>query len=141
MQGRMQWKHIAGIVLVFSGFAAWTAPEAARVRGSLVVELTEPFAVQGHTYVGGRLVLRDLRDFTPGVAMHEVAVDGDRLGVVMARRGKSEVEQTASAALFRRDRESVLHLIGYVREGRDTYRLVPEPAGATGELVVVKVPR
>ena len=139
MQRRIRSRGLAGVIVGLVGLASWSVADAARTRARVTVELAEPFTIGGTTWPGGRLTLRDLRDYNPGTTIHEVEVDGATVGVLMARRGRSEVARPESAAVFRRDSLGRLHLVGYLRAGRETFRFLPDPQGLDGEDVRVAI--
>lgn len=122
MVGSVRRGAFVGIVALLVACVAWTAPDAARARGSLVVTVEEPFSIQGVVYPSGRLTLRDVGDYRPGVSLHEVAVNGARLALLQARRGEVGGAPTEAAALFGRDARGRLLLIGYLSNDRELYR-------------------
>ena len=123
MLGSVRRVGFIGVIALLIACAAWTAPDAARVRSSLVViEVEEPLSILGKTYPGGRLTLRPVGEEKPGVTLHAVALDGAMLGVLPARHATSARERTKATGLFGRDGKGRLHLLGYVDAEQETYR-------------------
>ena len=123
MPGPLRRAVFVGALALLIATAAWTAPEAGGSRASIVViQITEPIALLGKTYPGGRLTLRPLGADSPGVTLHAVALDGHMIGVLPARRRTAAREHTQATGLFGRDGKGRLHLLGYVDADRETYR-------------------
>jgi hypothetical protein len=122
MSGSVRRGGFVGLIALLIVGVAWTAPEAARAHGSLVVTVEEPFSIQGQMYPSGRLVLRQVGDARPGVTRHEVAVNGSRLALLEARRSPVSGGAPETAALFGRDAKGRLLLIGYLSHERQIYR-------------------
>ena len=122
MSGLRRGAFVGALALLIA-CAAWTAPEAGGSQASIVViQLSEPIALLGETYPGGRLTLRPVGPESPGVTLHAVALDGNMIGVLPARRRTAAREHTEATGLFGRDGKGRLHLLGYVDADRETYR-------------------
>src|SRR5688572_9555929 len=104
MPGPLRRGVFVGALALLIACAAWTAPEASRVRASIVViEVSEPIALFGKTYPGGRLSLRPVGVESPGVTLHSVSLDGNMIGVLPAHRRTRAGERTEATGLFGRD--------------------------------------
>lgn len=101
------------------------APPAAAASERLVVELREPFQVNGRLFPAGVLGLRQLRNYSPVGTVHDVRVDGSSVGMMLAR----ETAERAShdELIFTRSREGNLVLVGMALEGQPICHLLEFP--------------
>ncbi len=72
-------------VLALALLAGLLAPDALAEGRRLVVQMEEPFEVSGQLYAAGELSLCEVRAFSPVATLHQVRVDGQSLGILMAR--------------------------------------------------------
>ncbi len=72
-------------VLALAVLAGLLAPDALAEGRRLVVQMQVPFEVSGQLYAGGELSLCEVRAFSPVTTLHEVRIDGQSLGILMAR--------------------------------------------------------
>jgi len=86
-------------------------PAAGRV---LIVEVDEPFVIEGRTYGPAALSFHQGASFTPSTAFDEIRVDGTSLGLLPVRNSRTEGRVTGDAAVFTRDAEGRLILLGYI---------------------------
>jgi hypothetical protein len=100
-------------LLVAGSFAGLTG-DALAVGPSLVVDVDEPFVIDGEVFEAGELTLRPVRSFTPTITLNEIWV-GDRcLGLLQASRSdRSNLEASRNAVLFGRDVAGHLVLRGF----------------------------
>jgi hypothetical protein len=108
---------------------------SATIAGTQVrFEVPEPFRVGPHAYASGVISVRSVAAYNPTTSLLEVRVNGDCIGMVTARHDDSEVPPARTEAIFRRDHDGRLVMIGYrVMDDTDgtTYRFEePEPAQA-----------
>ena len=98
---------VASAVLGLPGDALAAGPR-------LVVDVDEPFIVDGELYEAGELSLRPVLDFTPTITLNEIWI-GDRcLGVLRATRSDTRnLEASRNAVLFGRDDAGQLVLRGF----------------------------
>jgi len=88
-------------------------------------QVPEPFQVGQHTYEAGVIALRTVSAFTPSTTLLEVWVNGTCLGLLTARHSASEVPPGRDEALFLRNEQGRLVMIGYQVAGTpkgSTYR-------------------
>jgi len=116
--------RVVGMVatMIVAGLASGISAAGPR----LVVNVDEPFVVDGRTYPAGTLSLRTVHEFTPTKTLSEVWV-GDRcLGMLAASRGDdARLEASRNAVLFARDPDGRLELRGFayrVDGAGDRYR-------------------
>ena len=126
-----------GIRMTILLVAVAAASAAAAGHGTgLRVTLDQPFEVAGTLFPAGELRLEHVRDYTPGVALHEVSIDGRCLGIFPARRGRAESLAARPAVVFSRRGDGALVLVGYVRPGSgggESFRFRPQPRAGNAE--------
>jgi len=118
----------AGIVLAALTVGPATAASERQVR----FRVPEPFRVGGHVYESGVIAIRSVSAYTPTTALLSVWVNDDCLGMMTARRSVSEEPPLRTEALFRRDVDGRLEMVGFRVTGRPTgttYRF-PETSDA-----------
>ena len=84
----------------------------------LLVNVPEPFEVNGRMFPAGLLSLRHLDDYNPTTAMDRITVGAECLGVYMAQRRPVEGGLMTASAVFERSPSGHLLLVGYTT-GRD----------------------
>lgn len=102
------------IVLTLASSAAWAGETQVRF------DVPEPFRVGLHSYAAGTISVHSIMSYTPNTSLLEVWVNGDLLGMVTANRSVSEVPPRRNEALFRRDDDGRLVMIGYRITGKPT---------------------
>ena len=83
----------------------------------LVVELNQPFEVNGTMYEGGQVSIKVLRQHTPSIALSEVWVGGECVGMLMAHRSDAALPSADDTLVFRRAEAGHLQLVGYALRG------------------------
>jgi len=81
-------------------------------------EVPEPFRVGGHDYDRGVISVHSLMAYSPTTSLLEVRVNGECIGMVTAWRDVSEVLPMRTEALFQRNDEGRLVMVGYRVTGR-----------------------
>ena len=107
---------IAGLVLV----ALTLGPVAAASETQVRFEVPQPFRVGSHVYDAGVIALHNVTAYTPSISILEVWVNGECLGMITARRGGSEELPLRTEALFRRDDDGRLEMVGFRVTGHPT---------------------
>ena len=108
-------------------------PEAGASETQVRFEVPQPFRVGSHRYDAGVIAVLSVSAFTPSMSILKVWVNGDCLGMLTARRSDSEGPPLRTEALFRRDDDGCLEMVGFRVTGRPTgttYRF-PETREAT----------
>jgi hypothetical protein len=93
-------------------------PRAADVN--VRFEVPEPFRVGGHDYDRGVISVHSLMAYNPTTSLLEVRVNGECIGMVTAWRDASEVPPVHTEAMFQRNDEGRLVMVGYRVTGRPT---------------------
>lgn len=110
------------------------AAPAIRAQGVQVrFDVPEPFRVGSHEFASGTITVHSVSAYSPTTSILEVWVNGGCLGMMTAHRSVSEEPPGRNEALFRRDDDGRLVMIGYRMTGRPTgttYRF-EETQGAT----------
>jgi hypothetical protein len=116
-------------------FAAGPALAGAR----LVAQIDEPFEINGETFDAGRIMLREMQSFSPIVMIHEVAIDGRSVGMVMSHPGSTTTPAERDELIFTRATEGhlVLTAVAFAGEPQRTLTRTPgqERFRAAGTLV------
>jgi hypothetical protein len=103
---------------------ALLAPAAATARAGgprLVIEVEEPFLLQGHRCPAGTVSVRLVSRFNPSSTLHEVCVGTTCLGVFRAHDVVREGGEDRESFRFERNRHGDLVLLGYtLRRGGKT---------------------
>jgi len=118
---------IVGLALAALISGSAVAATATQVR----FNVPQPFRVGSRVFDAGIVTVRTVSAFTPMTSILEVWVDGDCLGMVAARRSVPEQPPTRTEALFRRDDDGRLEMVGLQLTGRPTgttYRFPETPA-------------
>lgn len=113
---------------VFLGMAlaALGAPQAPAATDQPVrFEVPGPFRVGSQGFEAGVIWVHNISAYTPTTSLLEVWVNGECLGLLPAHRTVSEVAPLRTEALFHRDEDGRLEMIGFQMTGRPngtTYR-------------------
>jgi len=84
-----------------------------------------PFRVGNQGFDAGVIWVHNISTYTPSTSLLEVWVNGECLGLLPAHRSVSEVAPLRTEALFHRDEDGRLEMIGFQMTGRPngtTYR-------------------
>lgn len=102
------------------------SPVLAGVRG-MRFEVPEPFQVGRHHGSAGTVALRSVGVTTSPVALIEVWVDGSCIGALQATREVDAVVALRDEALFNRDEEGRLVMVGFRVAGdpEGSFRFIP----------------
>jgi hypothetical protein len=100
--------------------ALMVAPAAWAREAHVRFEVPAPFRVGQHSYASGTIAVHTIMSYTPNTTLLEVWVNGDCLGMLTADRSVSEEPPRRNEALFRRDDDGRLVMIGYRVTGRPT---------------------
>ena len=112
---------VAVALLVIAGGVS--SPTALASDSHVRFEVPEPFRVGSHLYAAGVIAVRQVTSYNPSISLLEVWVNGDCLGMVTARNVVSEEPPRRTEALFNRDDEGRLVMVGY--------RVTGKPSGTT----------
>jgi hypothetical protein len=83
-------------------------------------EIQEPFRLGSKGFNGGVVIMRGISSFTPSSSILEVWVDGQCFGMVSAHVSVSELSPERSEALFQRDGDGRLNMLGITVAGDPT---------------------
>ncbi len=132
---RVGWMML-GLALVPATMEPVLAASETQVR----FRLAQPFRVGEHAYDAGVIAVHSVSPYTPTTSILEVWVNGDCLGMMTATRSASEEPPLRTEALFLREGDGRLVMIGFRMTGHPTvttYRFhirrgssVPESAAA-----------
>ena len=102
------------LAAILAAPAAWAGETQVRF------EVPEPFRVGSHRYTAGVITVHSIMSYNPTKSLLEVWVDGDCLGMMTALRSTSEEPPRRDEAMFRRDDDGRLVMVGYRMTGRPT---------------------
>ena len=118
---------MAGLVLAALSFGPATAASDTQIR----FNVPQPFRVGNRVFDAGVIIVRSIAALTPSTSILEVWVNGNCLGMLTARRSVPEEPPARTEALFRRDDDGRLEMVGFRLTGRPTgttYRFPETPA-------------
>ncbi len=116
-------KELWLMVLALALLAGLLAPDALAEGRRLVVQMEEPFEVSGQLYPGGELSLCEVHAFSPIATLHEVRVDGQSLGILMARDDGRLLLAQRDEVIFERSRAGHLVLTSVALTGEPVRQL------------------
>ena len=125
-------KELWLVVLALVLLVAVTAPSVHAADHKLTVKMSEPFQVGGVLYPAEVLSLHEVRQYSPVATFHEVRIDGQSLGLLMARVGQSPTPARRDSLIFGRSSSGHLVLTSVAHQGepvRKLYHLSPQPNG------------
>ena len=115
---KTHWLLVIGLAAV----AGLLAPAQAENR-RLVVQMNEPFECGGQLFAAGELSLREVQSFSPVANLNEIRVDGQSLGVVVARVISGSSVSTRDELHFVRSKDGHLVLASVAVQGEPVRRL------------------
>ena len=92
---------------------------------ALVVQMDEPFEINGTLFPPGELSVRPLRDYNPVTSLNEIMVDGTIVGIVMGQRAPSLAAAPDDSLVFRRSERGHLELHSIALQGESPHELLP----------------
>ena len=122
---------IRAAVMMGLALTALTSGPAAAMDTPIRFNVPKPFRVGSRVFDAGVITVHSISAFTPKEAILEVWVNGDCLGMITARRSVSETPPARTEALFHRDDDGRLEMVGFQLTGRPkgtTYRFPETPA-------------
>jgi hypothetical protein len=111
------------LVVTVAAVGLMLIPAASAADPQVRFEMQKPFRVGSHDYQAGVIALRSRSAYTPSTSILEVWVNGECLGMMTAHRTVSEQPPERTEALFRRDDDGRLAMVGF--------RMTGPPAGTT----------
>ena len=110
-------KELWLMVLALALLAGLLAPDALAEGRRLVVQMEEPFEVSGQLFAGGELSLCEVRAFSPVATLHEVRINGQSLGILMAQDDGRPLVAQRDEVIFERSRDGHLVLTSVALTG------------------------
>lgn len=104
--------------LVLGALATRPASAASEMR--VRFDVPQPFRLGNHVYDSGVIAVHHVSAYTPRTSILEVWVNGNCLGMMAARRSVSEEPPLHTEALFRRDDDGRLEMVGFRVTGLPT---------------------
>lgn len=122
---------IRAVMMGLTLAALASGPAAAATGTQVRFNVPQPFRVGSRVYDAGVITVHSISAFTPKESILEVWVDGDCLGMITATRSVSETPPARTEALFHRDGDGRLEMVGFQLTDRPkgtTYRFPETPA-------------
>lgn len=110
-------------VLALAAVAGLLAPDALANGRRLVVQMDEPFEVSGQLYAAGELSICEVQAFNPIATLNEVRVDGQSLGILLARSEDTTRVARNDEVIFLRNADGHLVLTSVGLAGEPVRRL------------------
>ena len=106
--------------------AGFLAPETPAAESTMTVQVDEPFEINGEAYAAGTISLRRFASYSPISSLHEVRVNGQSFGYVMARNTTDSDEiSTSNHVVFERNAQGRLVLASLATRGEPLRDLLP----------------
>lgn len=113
----------AMVLALLAGILAPATPAADR---TMVLTVNEPFEINGHRFDAGEVSLRRFANYSPVASFHEVRVDGQSYGYLLARSESDSPEIAKSNhVVFERNVRGLLVLTALATKGESIRRLAP----------------
>lgn len=94
----------AAVVLLAAAGLSATAGDRVSAR------VSEPVSINGQTFPAGLIQVNEIRDYSPGVTMNEIRVDGRSVGMILARAEAGNDAAQSASLIFTRDAAGTLVL-------------------------------
>ena len=130
-------------VLAVIGLLVVALATAEAGEPKLVIEVEEPFLLQGQVCPAGTVSIRFVSRYNPTSTLHEVRVGGEPLGVFRAEHVVREDRDAEDTVRFERNRHGTLVLLGYtLRRGGSTevFRFAASPGTPPGVIALAEPP-
>jgi hypothetical protein len=125
MKSGSDWTRATWIVVGLALAALASVPVTAATDQPVRFEVPGPFRVGNQGFEAGEISVHNISTYTPSMSLLEVWVNGECLGLLTAHRSVSDVPPVRTEALFHRDEDGRLEMIGFQMTGRSngtTYR-------------------
>jgi hypothetical protein len=116
----MFWSRHTGLSVVVLGLAvvvATTAPEVVAADHRIRARVDEPFEINGRLFQPGEVSVQKVSQYNPTLSLNKVCVDGECLGLLLARVSPAEAFNDDHALFFERAAAGHLVLVGYAHGG------------------------
>jgi hypothetical protein len=130
-------------VLAVTGLLAVALATAEAGEPKLIIDVEEPFLLQGQVCPAGTVSIRFVSRYNPTSTLHEVRVGGEPLGVFRAAHVVGEDRDAGDTVRFERNRQGTLVLLGYtLRRGGSTeaFRFAVSPGTPPGVIALAEPP-
>ena len=127
---------VVGLCALCAFFAQ--SVDAAGLR--IMVQISEPFEIDGELFPAGTVTVRELADYNPSSTINEVWVDNRCLGLLPALERPTGSLENVDSLIFRRDRGHLI-LVGVSFRGgpvRDLYSFRTREREMKPELVALR---
>lgn len=108
------------LLLGLAAIALMVAPVHAASDTSVRFHVAQPFRVGEHAYDSGVIAVHAVSSYTPTTSILEVWVNGECLGMMTAHRSASEEPPLRTEAMFLREGDGRLVMVGFRMTGRPT---------------------
>ena len=112
------WKRISWWIGGLIALAVLTAPDLAAAEHRVTATVQEPFEVNGELFPSGRVVLREISDYTPATTFNEVWINGHCLGLMLADVSSTPNASEQDRVIFERAPTGTLVLVGFAYRGQ-----------------------
>ena len=83
---KQKWKGLALVIVALAALVTLFAPSGMADERRLVVNLTEPFEINGELYPEGKVTVKSVRTYNPSSLLSEIWVGRECLGLFRASR-------------------------------------------------------
>lgn len=120
MVGRSASRYVRRLVAGIMLFTAIAGPPALASEKQIRFKIPHPFRVGSHVYEAGLIAIDVMAAYTPSIALFKVWVNNECLGMVTARRSIDELAPERTEAIFERDGDGRLQMVGFRVIGSST---------------------
>ena len=116
-------KQLWMIVLALTALVVIFAPASQAADCRLIVQMDEPFEINGTLFPPGELSVRRLGDYNPVTSLNEIRVGGKTIGIVMGQHAPSPAAAHSDSLIFHRSTRGHLELHSIALQGESPHRL------------------
>jgi hypothetical protein len=111
------WIKLGAIVIALAALVAVLAPTAVGADHRLVVQVDQPFEVNGQLYPAGEVAVKQVHRVSPTSTLNEIRVGGERLGLLLAEERSGQTADASNTMTFERAPQGHLVLVSFNYRG------------------------
>jgi hypothetical protein len=116
---KQNWKGLALVIVALAVLVTLFAPSGVADERRLVVNVNEPFEVNGQLYPEGKVAVKSVRTYNPSSLLSEIWVGRECLGLFRASRISDDTPTTEDTLTFKRSAAGHLTLVGFASSDSD----------------------
>jgi hypothetical protein len=128
----VRWTRLSWWILGLALVAALAAPEMAAAGRTVTATLGEPFEINGESFGGGELTLREVSSYNPTMTLNEVWVGERCLGLMLADSVQGAAPGSEDRIIFERNDLGRLVLVGFAYRNRTEHEFYNYHVASSG---------